>query len=163
MLFVRSRMGFEDKTWMPVSQDRFPDGTLHMTAPKDSLFKNSNVDIYWKYNNDAELFSLICLRKHYADCKNVTLYMPYCPHAKLVVFSASQEERYPYIADYLIQNNIPFDAINEDVLIEKRKPTRKLYYNILLDDRAGLGSAYAALDMLYNRLEAKGELKTWRA
>ena len=84
MLFVRSRMGFEDKTWMPVSQDRFPDGTLHMTAPKDSLFKNSNVDIYWKYNNDAELFSLICLRKHYADCKNVTLYMPYCPHARMV-------------------------------------------------------------------------------
>lgn len=80
-----------------------------------------------------------------------------------MVFSASQEERYPYIADYLNQNNIPFDAINEDVLIEKRKPTRKLYYNILLDDRAGLGSAYAALDMLYNRLEAKGELKTWRA
>jgi ribose-phosphate pyrophosphokinase len=76
-------MGFEDKTWMPVSQDRFPDGTLHMTAPKDSLFKNSNVDIYWKYNNDAELFSLICLRKHYADCKNVTLYMPYCPHARM--------------------------------------------------------------------------------
>lgn len=85
------------------------------------------------------------------------------PYAKLVVFSASQEERYPYIADYLNQNDIPFDAINEDVLIEKRKPTRKLYYNILLDDRAGLGSAYEALDMLYNRLEAKGELKTWRA
>lgn len=85
------------------------------------------------------------------------------PYAKLVVFSASQEERYPYIADYLNQNNIPFDAINEDVLTEKRKPTRKLYYNILLDDRAGLGSAYTALDMLYNRLEAKGELKTWRA
>ena len=31
------------------------------------------------------------------------------PYAKLVVFSASQEERYPYIADYLNQNNIPFD------------------------------------------------------
>lgn len=81
---------------------------------------------------------------------------------ELVVFSASQEERYPYIADYLIQNNIPFDAINEDVLTEKRKPTRKLYYNILLDDRAGLGSAYTALDMLYSKLEAEGELKTWR-
>lgn len=52
--------------------------------------------------------------------------------------------------------------INEDVLTEKRKPTRKLYYNILLDDRAGLGSAYTALDMLYSKLEAEGELKTWR-
>lgn len=86
MLYVRSRLGWgwgsDDKTWMPVSQDRFPDGTLHMTAPKDSLFKDSDVDIYWKYNNDAELFSLICLRKHYADCKNVRLYMPYCPHTR---------------------------------------------------------------------------------
>lgn len=87
MLFVRYRLGwggnFDDNAWMPVSQDRFPDGTLHMTAPKDSLFKDSDVDIHWKYDNDAELFSLICLRKHYADCKNVTLYMPYCPHARM--------------------------------------------------------------------------------
>ena len=68
MLFVRSRIdeawGFEDKTWIPVSQDYFPDGTLHMTAPKDSLFKDSDVDIHWKYDNDAELFSLICLENN---------------------------------------------------------------------------------------------------
>lgn len=87
MLFVRYRLGwggnFDDNAWMPVSQDRFPDGTLHMTAPKNSLFKDSDVDIHWKYDNDAELFSLICLRKHYADCKNVTLYMSYCPHARM--------------------------------------------------------------------------------
>lgn len=108
MLFVRSRMGFEDKTWMPVSQDRFPDGTLHMTAPKDSLFKNSNVDIYWKYNNDAELFSLICLRKHYADCKNVTLYMPYCPHARMenVITNITN-----WIKDYFVNNGPDCKAI----------------------------------------------------
>ena len=58
--------------------------------------------------------------------------------------------------------NDPFLDINEDVLTEKRKPTRKLYYNILLDDRAGLSSAYTALDMLYSKLRAEGELKTWR-
>lgn len=95
------------------------------------------------------------------DCV-IELLRKWQPYAKLVVFSASPEERYPYITDYLNRRAIPFDAINEDVLIEKRKPTRKLYYNILLDDRAGLGSAYMALDMLYDRLEAKGELKTWR-
>lgn len=39
----------------------------------------------------------------------------------------------------------------------------KALNNILLDDRAGLGSAYTALDMLYSKLETKGELKTWRA
>ena len=84
MLYIRSGLGwgwnFKDKGWMPISQDRFPDGTLHMMTPKDSHFTDCDIDIYWKYDNDAELFSLICLRKHYADCKNVTLYMPYCPH-----------------------------------------------------------------------------------
>lgn len=87
MLYIRSGLGwgwnFHDKGWMLINQDRFPDGTLHLTAPKDSNFTDCDVDIYWKYDNDAELFSLICLRKHYADCKNVTLYMPYCPHARM--------------------------------------------------------------------------------
>lgn len=82
MLYVRSRFSWA-KGWMLVNQDRFPDGTLRMTAPKDPRFTDCDVDIYWKYDNDAELFSLICLRKHYADCKNVTLYMPYCPHARM--------------------------------------------------------------------------------
>lgn len=84
------------------------------------------------------------------------------PYAKLVVFTASPESRYPYIADYLTQNDIPFDAINEDVLSRKGEPTRKIYYNIFLDDRAGLNSTYIALEKLYNKLEARGELKTWR-
>lgn len=87
MLYVRSGLGwgwnFNDKGWTLINQDQFPDGTLHMKAPKDSSFTDCDVDIYWKYDNDAELFSLICLRKHYADCKNVTLYMPYCPHARM--------------------------------------------------------------------------------
>ena len=57
---------------------------------------------------------------------------------------------------------VDFDAINEDVLSRKGEPTRKIYYNIFLDDRAGLNSTYIALEKLYNKFEARGELKTWR-
>lgn len=93
----------------------------------------------------------------------INLLRAWQPYAKLVVFTASAEERYPYIEKYLRDNDIPFDYINEDILPpEKHTPARKIYYNILLDDRAGLGNAFSILREVYNRLEAEGELKTWR-
>ena len=68
--------------WTPINQEQFPDRTLHMTAAEYPLCKD-HIEIYWKYENDAELFSLICLRKHYSKYKDVVLYMPYCPHARM--------------------------------------------------------------------------------
>ena len=58
------------------------------------------------------------------------------PYAHFIVFTASPEERYPYIKNYLEKNNIPYDKINEDIL--ERNYTRKIYYNVFLDDRAGV-------------------------
>lgn len=84
MLYIRHGVGkvLVNTAWIPVKQEQFPDGTLHMTSPKNHPH-DKLVDIYWKYENDAELFSLICLRRHYADSKDVNLYMPYCPHARM--------------------------------------------------------------------------------
>jgi ribose-phosphate pyrophosphokinase len=58
----------------------FPDGSLAMKArtPRGVGI----VYITWHYENDAELFALICLRRHYADRKAI-LYMPYIPHARM--------------------------------------------------------------------------------
>ena len=58
----------------------FPDGTLAMKAltPRGA----GMVYITWQYENDAELFALICLRRHYAD-REAMLYMPYIPHARM--------------------------------------------------------------------------------
>lgn len=62
----------------------------------------------------------------------------------LTVFTSCNEDRYEEIKKYLKENNIPFDSINEtpDYIPFKG---RKVYYNILLDDRAGLAEAYAQL------------------
>ena len=69
------------------------------------------------------------------------------PYAYLIVFSASPESRFKYIKDYLDSKNIPFDTINSEVI--KRDYTRKIYYNVFLDDRAGLGET---AEILYDIL-----------
>ena len=56
------------------------------------------------------------------------------PYANFIVFTASPESRFQYIKDYLNDREIPFDAINEEVI--QRDYTRKIYYNVFLDDRA---------------------------
>ena len=51
------------------------------------------------------------------------------------------------IKEYLKNNDIPCDAFNEniDFMMHKYGHMRKVYFNILLDDKAGLGQAYRIL------------------
>lgn len=60
-----------------VEQNHFPDNTLHINAINGYVNK-----ITWLYESDAELFTLICLRRHYEKMP-IMLYMPYCPHARM--------------------------------------------------------------------------------
>lgn len=69
-----------------VELGKFPDGTLHMqleTIPSDI---NSQL-ISWYYENDAELFALICivdtLRSRYGLQKKIILDLPYIPHSRM--------------------------------------------------------------------------------
>ncbi len=62
-----------------VKQNCFPDNTLLVKAEVE---KCEVYFIEWKYENDAELFTLICLKKHYGD-RPIDLYLPYCPHARM--------------------------------------------------------------------------------
>lgn len=63
----------------------------------------------------------------------------------LVVFTSCNEDRFPDIKKYLKDNDIPFDSINETPDFIPFKG-RKVYYNLLLDDRSGLSSAYRILN-----------------
>ena len=67
-----------------IKQDNFPDGTLLMKYT-EPYFANNNT-IEWNYENDAELFTLICLVNHIREHKPdtfFTLIMPYLPHARM--------------------------------------------------------------------------------
>lgn len=78
-----------------VEQGHFPDGTLMMLNLKTDLLTKgtdepngmcTKASICWKYESDAELFTLICLVKHirknfYVD--SISLMLPYLPHARM--------------------------------------------------------------------------------
>lgn len=67
-----------------VTQDNFPDGTLLMKLDK-ILYSQDYVNIDWKYENDSELFALICVVRHinnYDTTKKINLHMDYIPHAR---------------------------------------------------------------------------------
>lgn len=60
-----------------VKQNHFPDNTLHVSFPDHEIYA-----IEWKYESDAELFTLICARRHYAEF-DIRLILPYIPHARM--------------------------------------------------------------------------------
>ena len=65
-----------------IEQNKFPDGTLLMKNNVKFAFDN---DIIWKYENDGELFALICLVRSLRENNTdvfIKLHMPYIPHAR---------------------------------------------------------------------------------
>ena len=65
-----------------MEQGKFPDGTLLMKYNRVFGFNNM---ITWKYENDAEMFVIMCLVNHIRDHKEdayIELFMPYVPNAR---------------------------------------------------------------------------------
>ena len=65
----------------------------------------------------------------------------------LICWTASEDEE--GIREYMQKNGIPFDSINENPPHFKGI-AKKIYYNALLDDRAGLEQVFNELTLLYN-------------
>lgn len=62
------------------------------------------------------------------------------------IWSACAPDRYDYIRDYCKSYDIPVDTINENPIPLPYGNNRKMYYNHLLDDRAGLEQALDVLE-----------------
>lgn len=82
------------------------------------------------------------------ECKKLGAY--------LIVFTASDKDRHQFIKKYLDNNSIPYDGINEN---KPDLPFKdgKIYYNILLDDRAGLESAVNVIEEAISIIKEKME------
>lgn len=74
MIFVKDCL---DNKWRKIKQDHFPDGTLLLKT--EGISSDIPMRIKWLYENDAELFTIICLAKK-LEYKNLEI--PYCPHAR---------------------------------------------------------------------------------
>jgi len=65
----------------------------------------------------------------------------------LICFTAN--DNIELVESYLLESKIPFDSINENPPFFKvQGRVTKIYYNALLDDRAGLIQAYSELKSL---------------
>jgi hydroxymethylpyrimidine pyrophosphatase-like HAD family hydrolase len=64
-----------------------------------------------------------------------------------------QEDR-EFVTNYLLENNIPFDAYNENPPFHQSS-SRKIYANAYLDDRAGLRQVYDELNGLISTIKNK--------
>lgn len=106
--------------------------------------------VYDYYNLGIKFTKIINLLKHY-KAQNL---------AYFTCFTSCDESRFDFIKEYCEKEGIPLDAINESPdFIEFTG--RKVYYNILLDDRAGLLSAYQQLNTLYYLIMSEKESKKW--
>lgn len=85
-------------------------------------------------------------------CNNViALLKKFEGKARFICFTARTPDRYIETIKYLGKNDIPCDKINEG-FEGLSNGLQKPYYNVLLDDRAGLGEVYCILNRLYNEI-----------
>lgn len=93
-------------------------------------YDNTVFDYSNKNNQCSDVIELL------QECKRHGFHM--------IVFTSCNADRIPEIESYLQAKNIPYDAINETPEYIPFQG-RKVYYNLLLDDRAGLSSAAKVL------------------
>ena len=72
-----------------IAQNQFPDKTLLLKI-SETILENCDdtgyINIHWLYENDAELFTLICVKRYFDENfyrKAIHLIMPYIPHARM--------------------------------------------------------------------------------
>lgn len=93
-------------------------------------FDNTIFDYYQEGHTFPKVIQLL------KDCKEAGFV--------LTLFTSCNQDRMPELIKYMEDNKIPYDLINEtpDYIPFKG---RKIYFNVLLDDRAGLSAAYRHL------------------
>jgi len=97
--------------------------------------------VYDYHNMGDEYHRVIELIKKLGQIKGI----------ELIVWTGSRKEKYGWIKEWLNENDIPFNKINENPYFFK-SDSPKIFYSILLDDRAGLESSYNALLKFLNKI-----------
>jgi len=117
--------------------------------PKNSL--NRLIDEYQKYNTlvvafdfDDTVYDFHKKGRQYE--KTITLIKDLKSINCYLICWTGQEDL-NFVANYLNENTIPYDAINENPPFHK-STSKKIYANAYIDDRAGLKQVYNELSKL---------------
>lgn len=93
------------------------------------------------------------------SCKQVIkLLKDLKPYAVFICYTSNEDLN--RVKVYIKENDIPCDKINENVDYMKSKydNSGKVFYNVFLDDKAGLGQAYRILKKFLRFLEENKKL-----
>jgi len=74
----------------------------------------------------------------------------------IVIFTGTAPEKWPAIIEHCFMLGIKVDSINKNPIPLPFGNDGKIYYNILLDDRSGLGQSYSILNQLIETIVHKG-------
>jgi ribose-phosphate pyrophosphokinase len=118
----------------PIEIGNFPDGTLLVKLAEEA----STIIIEWKYENDAELFALICISKHLRELNPsayFVLKMLYLPNARMDrVVESSDVFTFKYFAEIINFLNFakvlvldPHSTINKEMIVNIEVISPKLY------------------------------------
>jgi hypothetical protein len=72
---------------------------------------------------------------------------------KIVIYTARNKSEWIEVTEYCNDIGIEYDAINEDVIKLPKPTSGKIYYNIFLDDRAGLRESFEILTSFVETVE----------
>lgn len=101
--------------------------------------------IFGYHNKDDDHSDVINLLK---ECSELNFY--------IVIFSASSQDRFDFMIKYAESMGIKVcAAVNKNAIELPYGHWGKIYYNILLDDRAGLKNAYETLRILIDKIKNK--------
>ncbi len=73
----------------------------------------------------------------------------------IVVYTAAEPERWPAMIEFMKEQGIEVAAVNKNAIELPYGNFGKIYYNLLLCDRAGLGQSLEVLNKLINKIEMK--------
>lgn len=71
----------------------------------------------------------------------------------IIIFTSSKKERHEFILKYCEELEIKVTCINKNSIDSQFGNDGKIFYNLFLDDRAGLGQTYEILKLTIDKIK----------
>lgn len=120
-------------------EDRYLHIDQSIKRLKDEIYKYGSIFIAFDFDNTV--FDYHNIGDTYPHLEKILIKAKSQDHV-LILFTGNEGAKLDEIIKYCTGHGYAPDLINENPIMKTRKP----YYNILLDDRAGLNESYTILN-----------------